>query len=608
MTTLADLQNLVPAALGTKHMFRLKFLMARATDNGGTLPQELESDFNTLQTALMGHGGSSGIASPSGMDSGAKQSTLEASPPPAPRVVKAVAQLRTALSLPPRGPEHPVIPKPVASSGNGKTEADPPTSVAPPKPAWKPAPKPAPVATPVIDDTPPKFGRRSKPIDMEATHPLSESFRALDKEVFSRARAEATEATMGSDRVQGMKNLLTLKTPPAVKKALDRDLQSFTDRSNAVAEAVARLGPEQRAAYEQDLKAQTMESLFAMSDTCSGASTGGGRAQVAREYYTETFEKVCDPAFRQSCQTSFQKGGILHPLYGGSGTRFMEFNVMLNNGGSKTKRAYEPGVFGKPREEGNEANVRGFVEKTVGDVDGSITTVPGGKDTLANVKAVSSYVEGYLKTKPEDVNPMEVLAKQYQAEISNHSCPNGNGRSGLLNLMATAADLGLPMPLLTKEGTKMIHAMGGQVHPDDNMSPVDAMAAVSQGIDRMIAVQESILAKLAVVDAEETGIAGRAALMALTDAQREIAGKLESLTGKLKGLGDPVADKIAELIASVAVKVSATPGSRSEAEALLSFVTTDETVEATEMENQFGISVDIRGPLVPLLREVVATL
>lgn len=623
MVSISDIKKLVQKAKGSVHFFRLSDFANRAESNDGTLPPELEDAFRQIEQALS--------------DTGTSQPQRDApvqTKPPKRAAVEGAARLRVALRIPAKSPGP--APQPVAQAKTPEPEPEvsavkvPPVETTTPAPS-QPGPSQPVTTDPAPSDTPaetPRYGKRTSKIVLTKSHPNSENIGKLDPKVFADARDQATEATLGADRVKGMSSLLALETPAPVREALNLDLESFGGRAESITSALSSLTPEQREAYDEGLKEATMESLFAMSDTCSGASKGGGRAAVARQYYTETFDKVCDPEFRASCMNTSRNGGNRHPLYGGPGTRFMEFNEMLNRGAEKDQRAYEPGIFGKPRGEGDEANVRHFVASSPEDVDGSISTVPGGKDTQKNVKNISLFVEGYIKSKPDDVNPIEILAKQYQAEVSNHACPNGNGRSALLNLMATAQDLGLPMPLMTKEGTKMIHAMGGQVDPEDNMSPIDAMAAVSQGIDRMLQAQETVLASITgtpvtppqsapppsgegAASASETETENPALAQARRDlgtAQGELARALDRLAGQLNGLKDDTAAEIANLATQVARKIEILPATKPEAEDLARFVQTDDSVKVLSADNQFGTKIDFDGALLTALRALIELL
>ena len=112
------------------------------------------------------------------------------------------------------------------------------------------------------------------------------------------------------------------------------------------------------------------------------------------------------------------------------------------------------------------------------------------RGVVGNMTKIGAYL---INSRKENVtNPLEILAKSYMAEITTHPCEDGNGRTAVLTSMMLAQDLGLPMPLYSKADTNMIRALGEQMKPEENITPIDAMVAVAQAIDRRLTFEESL--------------------------------------------------------------------------------------------------------------------
>lgn len=335
-----------------------------------------------------------------------------------------------------------------------------------------------------------KHQERAKPIELGN---LSPALSEIPQAVILEERQKATEATKAGDSI---KPLLDFKFSEVTNHLLNQELDGFKARASVIKQKIDTLSKSERDAFEKNLKDNVMESLYAMSDTCSGASAKTDRGMAARLNYVTCFDALNNPSWREKFHIPSRQGGSFNPLYGGPETRFLEFNKMLNVGIGGVGKL-EPIREGEVRGDEDAASIRGMVKKNIPhNVDGAVAAVPGGKICLQNVKHISEYLTDALKKMKNNEaapNPIEILGKSYQAEITNHTCSNGNGRAAVLNLMANAQDFGLPMPLLSKPATRMIHAMHEQMAYKDNMSPLDAAMGVAQGIDSMLRLQEELL-------------------------------------------------------------------------------------------------------------------
>lgn len=284
-----------------------------------------------------------------------------------------------------------------------------------------------------------------------------------------------------------------------VANLANSEVHEFKERQERIQSAIATLrvsahhdkeAHEKLAAIEKNMFDSNVIALCSMSGTCSKpVNIGKPRGDNAKANIEKALLKLDEVRLKAPGERN--KRDYMD--------RFRWLNEIMNTG-KDDYRDYNTGDFrhvdfktehGKKVLSKKEVvtAVKHMFKVTPEFVDGEGIATPE-RYVKANMETISTFI---MKAKHEKTNPLEIMAKAYMAEITSHPCEDGNGRTAVMTSMSLAKDLGLPMPLYSKIEVNMMRALAGQMQPEQNITPLDAMRSVAKAMDRRLTFEESLL-------------------------------------------------------------------------------------------------------------------
>lgn len=376
---------------------------------------------------------------PSGTDRGTSQPPKQDG---GPKLTIATTPLASRLGLP-------EMPKPVISLIRGKPRT--------------PLPKKEETIGPNKTYTPRPYGKSFKLSstvvgfeDVNATTTREQRTALAESE-----RKYAAERSDDPKAVWSVKPILDADVGPARGRAA-KAMEDLKRRNETLEDKKSKLSEEDKKLFDKLLQKRMAYKLFEMSGT---ATRPGNLGQPGRDAIVKAVNTVAE----------------IDPDKEPHDAIFLKLNKAMAVNDSATGATVDQ--FGKRR---TKAVALPVLKPSEPRADGMPPEVVG-----ENLEALNDYIS--TKLKDTDVNPIELIAKQYMMDVTVHPCIDANGRSALLSTFPLAQKFGLPWPLVTKTGSEVFHCQAGQANDTDALHPADVMAYIAEGMSNNLKLQEQLL-------------------------------------------------------------------------------------------------------------------